>query len=495
VPVKDKVQVPGRLIALLLLVAAVALALAACGGDDEEGAATQPAGTAGETTGAGGAGALQIAIMTDCEGAFGFGYELDIGGAQAAMYQYAGATPVDPAKPSAGMNGGSVAGTDLEIVGYGCGDDTAATALRETRRLMEQLGADIMIGPLSGDEAVAIANYAVDNPDKLFIIGTAGSQDPTLQIAPENVFRYHGDGAQWNAGLGEIVYKRLGWREAAIIMDDYSFGWTSAAGIIADFCGAGGQITQRVFPPLNTTDYASYIQQLPSPDEVDGYFWVVGGTGTGAALQAFEQTYGRLNPEQHAGNLFFAFLGNFEAVAPRLVGAYVGGFGTGPGLQTEQALAYEAIMKKWHPELPAADGFVYNYYNASWALIQAIEAAGGTTDVGQIQANMPTELQSAYEVTDAEGNIVPTGGIVELDENRQAVQDQYPLQIVEGEDGAPTTAVVGMVPNVDQTFGGLFTPDSPPPGREQPPCEDAELPWEGQIQVVEGGQVMDAVIE
>ena len=93
---------------------------------------------------------------------------------------------------------------------------------------MEQLRADVMVGPLSGDEAVAVANYAKTHPTKTFVIGTAGSQDPTLQIAPKNMFRYHGDGAQWNAGLGEIVYKRLGWRNAAIIMDDYSFGWTSA---------------------------------------------------------------------------------------------------------------------------------------------------------------------------------------------------------------------------------------------------------------------------
>ena len=64
------------------------------------------------------------------------------------------------------------------------------------------------------------------------------------------MFRYHGDGAQWNAGLGEIAYKKLGWRKAAIIMDDYSFAWTSAAGFIADFCAIGGKITKRVFPPL-----------------------------------------------------------------------------------------------------------------------------------------------------------------------------------------------------------------------------------------------------
>ena len=28
---------------------------------------------------------IRVAIMTDCKGAFGFGYELDIGGAQAAF--------------------------------------------------------------------------------------------------------------------------------------------------------------------------------------------------------------------------------------------------------------------------------------------------------------------------------------------------------------------------------------------------------------------------
>src|SRR2546428_7216274 len=134
--------------------------------------------------------------------------------------------------------------------------------------------------------------------------------------------------------MGEIAYKRLGGRKAAIIMDDYSFGWPPAAGMIADFCAIGGQITKRVSPPLNTTDYATYVRQLPAPNQVDGYFWVVGGTGTGASLKAFEQAYGEVDSKKFVGNLFFAFLGNFKEVAPRLAGAYLGGFGTAPGLKT-----------------------------------------------------------------------------------------------------------------------------------------------------------------
>ena len=35
------------------------------------------------------ANVVKVAIMTDCKGAFGFGYEPDIGGAQAALANYA----------------------------------------------------------------------------------------------------------------------------------------------------------------------------------------------------------------------------------------------------------------------------------------------------------------------------------------------------------------------------------------------------------------------
>jgi branched-chain amino acid transport system substrate-binding protein len=429
---------------------------------------------------------IKVAIMTDCKGAFGFGYELDIGGAQGAFAQFAGGKAKNKLKPSAGMTGIKIGNTPVQIVGYGCGNDTVPLAVIETKRLMEKLGADVMIGPLSGDEAVSVANYAKSHPTKLFVIGTAGSQDPTLQIAPRNMFRYHGDGAQWNAGIGEIAYKKLGWRKAAIIMDDYSFGWTSAAGMIADFCGIGGQITKRVFPPLNTTDYAPYVRQLPPPSAVDGYFWVVGGTGTSAGLKAFEQAYGKLDPKKHIGNLFFAFLGADKVVAPKVVGAYVGGFGTAAGLKTKQANAYRATMVKTYPKLPADDGFVYNYYNAAWAFVQAAKKTGGKLGAA-IYAAMPRTIRPGFQVSN--------GGFLHLDGNRQAIQDQYPLQLVKQSNGTIAPVVVGFVPNVDQSFGGLFKKTSPPPGRTQPPCKKQKTPWQGKIKVVKNGVITNEVIK
>jgi branched-chain amino acid transport system substrate-binding protein len=432
------------------------------------------------------AGVVRVAIMTDCKGAFSFGYDYDIGGAQAAFAKYAHGKVKNKNKPGAGMTGITVAGKQIKIVGYGCGNDTVPVAVTETKRLMEQLNADVMIGPLSGDEAVYVANYAKGHPTKTFIIGTAGSQDPTLQIAPKNVFRYHGDGAMWNAGAGEIAYKKLKWRKAAIIIDDYSFGWTSAAGFIADFCAIGGQITKRVFPPLNTTDYAPFARQLPAPNQVDGYFWVVGGSGTSPSLKAFEQAYGKLDPKKLYGNLFFAFLGADKVVAPKVAGSYVGGFGTAGGLKTKPAIAYRAVMKKYYPKLPADDGFVYNYYNAAWALIQGLQKSGGQLG-SKLQAAMPRTLKAAFQVSN--------GGVLHLDGNRQGIQDQYPLQLVKQKDGSVAANVVGFVPNVDQGFNGLFKKTSKPPGRTQPACKRAKLPWQGKIKVVKNGVITKQVIK
>ena len=433
------------------------------------------------------AASIKIAIMTDCQGTFGGGYELDIGGAQAALSQYAGAKPKDRAKPSAGITGGKAGGKSIKIVGYGCGNDTAAVAIKETKRLMEQLGADVMIGPLSGDEAVAIAAWAKAHPTKTVIIGTAGSQDPTLQQAPKNVFRYHGDGAMWNAGTGILAYKKLGWRNAAIIMDDYSFGWTSGAGLIADFCGMGGKITKRVFPPLGTTDYASYVQQLPAPNKVDGYFWVVGGTGTGSSLKAYEQAYGPVSPKKFIGNLFFAFLGNFADVAPRLVGAYVGGFGTAPGSVTPAAKKYEGVIAKWYgpSKIPAGDGFTYNYYTAAWAFVQGANKTNGAVGA-KLQAGLPRFITPGYQIS--------SGGKVVLNSRRQGIQDQYPFIITKGTGGTPGLGLAAFVPNVDQTFGGFFKPTSPPPGRSQPPCVKHKFPWQGKVHAMVNGKVTSTII-
>ena len=446
------------------------------------------AAVATASSGSASAAPIKIGILSDCQGAFGAQYAADIGGAIAAFDQFAGAKPVNANDPTKGMTGGVVAGHPLKIVGFGCSNDNAQRAISETKRLMEQLGGQILIGPLSGDVAVAVAHYAVAHPSKTFINGTAGSQDPTLQIAPKNFFRYNGDGAQWNAGIGDLLYHKLHWRKAAIIMDDYSFGWTSAAGIIADFCAVGGQIVKRVFPPLNTTDYSSFVRQLPPPNKVDGYFWVVGGTGTVASLKAMQAAYpGSVSKTKISGNLFLEVTGNFEQVAPLISGAYVGGFGTpGTDYKAPAALKYIAQQAKIFKQIPplgpmnagnAYNGFYFNYYKAAWALVKGLQAVKGN-----ITNQVPLQHALAKVVLNT------PFGTVKLDKNRQAIEGEWSYQVF-AQPGKTEVKTVQFIPNVDQSFGGTFKHTSPPPGRTQPPCQKRSLPWVGKEKPVVNGVI------
>ena len=348
---------------------------------------------------------------------------------------------------------------------------------------MEQLKADVMVGPLSGDEAVAIANYAKAHPKKTFIIGTAGSQDPTMQIAPKNMFRYHGDGAQWNAGIGEIAYKKLGWRNAAIIMDDYSFGWTSAAGMIADFCAVGGKITKRVFPPLNNADYAAFVRQLPRPDEVDGYFWVIGGNTPGS-LTAFEQAYGKPDPKQFIGNLFFAFLGNDKVVAPKFVGSYVGGFGHRSGLKTSRRRGTRRSCEVATRSCPRGRSSSTTTTTPRGRSCRVCTKSGGAVGA-KLQACAAANAQAG----------VRGDATAESSSSTRAARRSR-ISTSSSSSRTPTARsvrkAVAYVPNVDQSFGGLFKPSSPPPGRSQPACKKLKTPWQGKIKVVKNGVVTNA---
>ncbi len=485
---------------------AFALIASACGGDDDDsgGDATEDTGGDDATEDTGGddatedtggddapAEGVRLGIMGECEGAFGGFHEDVVAGATLAMVEGAGATVNSTTSALDGFSGAEVAGAPIELVGIGCGDDTPDRAIQEIRTLVEQNGANVVIGPLSGDEGIAIANYALDHPEVTFINGIAGAQDATLHVQAPNFFRYNGDGAQWNAGVGDILVNDAGWETAAVIADDYGFGWTSAAGFTADFCAAGGEVVAQVFPPLGTTDYSSFVQQLPNPDEVDGYFWVVGGTGTNAALEAFLNAKGDLTGEQHAGNLFFS-PALAEALGTDIAGAYIGGFASLPGdIQTPEIEAYLASADATWESLaggtsgnepaPASQalgfGFAYGYYMAGTALVQALEAVGG--DLSDNHAALRAELSSL--------TLEAPYGTVTLDENRQGIVDTFVAQLVLNDAGEVVQETKYIVPGVDQTFGGTYSSDTPPPERDNTPCEQKDLPWQGnEIPVVDG---------
>ena len=130
------------------------------------------------------------------------------------------------------------------------------------------------------------------------------------------------------------------------------------------------------------------------------------------------------------------------------------------------------------PSQSAGFGFMYGYYAAGLALIQALNAVDG--DLSNGQAALRDELSSM--------TLEAPYGNVTLDENRQGIVDTFVAQLVLDEaTGDVVQKTVSIIPQVDQTFGGTFGPDTPPPSRDFPGCETRDLPWSGNaIPVVDG---------
>jgi branched-chain amino acid transport system substrate-binding protein len=458
----------GRPSRLWILFAALVVALAAiaagCGGDDE--GAGQ---TGGATTGGGGTGeAIKIGIFSNNEGAFAPFEGQTWGGAMLPLINR-GATAAS-GDPTEGVTDAVIAGHPIEIV-YGGSDSTPDKAVEEARRLVEQEKVDILVGPLSGSEGIAVANYSKEQPGVTFVNGISGAQDTTLKVRSPNFFRFHNDGTQWTAGLGDYAYNTLGWRNVVTIGDDYDFPYSQIAGFVAEFCSIGGKVTERLWPPLGEEDYSSYITQIP--ENVDGFFMGVGGTGTVAFVKQYGQLRGNLS-DKIMGGIFMTDPVILKELGDQVVGVVTAGMTAGDS-QESSYLDYSSALDTAYPELKgtASSVFAYGYFTAMEAIAQALEQVKG--DLSGDQAAF-REALSSLELD------APLGPI-KLDENRQAIMDNFLQQIVADQTGddVPDVKTIKTIPQVDQTFAGAFSPETPSPDRTNPPCEEGTPPpWTQQ---------------
>ena len=184
-------------------------------------------------------------------------------------------------------------GKKIELI-KGSSDASPDSAIKATRKLVEQDGVSFMVGPLSGSEGLAVKDYAKTKPDVTFLNGSSGAQDTTLRDPAENFFRFSTEGAQWMAGLGEYIYNEKGYRSLAVVAEDYSFPYTQVFGVLEPFCRAGGKAPAdaRFWVPIGNKDYSSIIAALP--DDVDAIYVALGGSDAVNFLTQYEQAGGDL---------------------------------------------------------------------------------------------------------------------------------------------------------------------------------------------------------
>jgi branched-chain amino acid transport system substrate-binding protein len=457
--VKNHSKRHGLLTKTLLVTSAVALALVGCtskSGNSSDESNGAPKTAAAPPSAA--AGAIKIGVLTTCGGPFASFEQESLSGAKYALVKDAGGKAAGQGAQDQ-VTGATVAGKPVSI-SFGCSDATPDKAVAEARRLVESVGVKILLGPLSGDEGVAVANYAKSVPGVTFVNGTSGAQSTTLSVKAPNFFRFGGDGAQWMAGLGTYAYKTLGWKKVAILGEDYSYPYTMAAGFVKEFCSLGGDITARNWVPLSQTDWSSPVAKLPR--NVDGVLLLTGGTNTVAAEKGFQQL-GENPGKKLIGGSSVMDPTSF-AVGDSLVGL-TGGSPVPLGGTDAAWKEYTNGFGKVYPKAPVDSLFTVLYYDGMEAIIKGLEQAKGDL------SNNEKALQSALAAMQPS---FPNGP-VKLDSNRNSVQPAYVTQITK-DNGKLGFKVVKKVDSVDQTFGGLFGATSPPPSRTSPSCTSGNPP-------------------
>jgi branched-chain amino acid transport system substrate-binding protein len=367
---------------------------------------------------------IKIGLLATLEGPFAAGGQDGMRGAEMAVREHKG-----------------MIGNRKIVVIKASSDAKPDVAVAATRKLVEQDKVDIMVGPLSGSEGIAVKNYSKSKPDITFINGSSGAQQTTLQDPSPNFFRFNTDGAQWMVGLGEYVFQTKGYKKMALIAEDYAFPYSQVHGFMVGYCKAGGRITHKAWVPLGAKDYASVIAALPK--DVDALLVVLGGSDAVNFLTQYERAGGD-KPLVGGSITVDQTVLNFRG---RRREALLGTPTAGPiadNLDTPEWKKFVADYKaQFKDGFPSPSLFAWAYYVNMKAALEGLVAVNGDLSDGQ------KKYRAALAKLVLKG---PTGEI-RLDENRQAIGTTFITEVAKGPDGVFFNKVVKTVPNVNQYLG------------------------------------------
>lgn len=367
---------------------------------------------------------IRVGLLATLEGPFAAGGQDGMRGAELAIKE----------------KGGAIAGKKIELF-KASSDAKPDVAVNSTRKLVEQDKVQIMVGPLSGSEGIAVKDYSKSQPGVTFLNGGSGAQATTLVNPSPNFFRFNTEGAQWMSGLGTYAFKDKGYKKMAVIAEDYAFPYSQVQGFMVEYCKAGGKVPHKAWVPLGGKDYSSVIAKLP--DDVDALLVVLGGSDAVNFLTQYEQAGG--NKPMVGGSITVdQTVLNFKGKRRE---SLLGTASAGPiadsydGPEWKKFVA--AYKENYKDGFPSPSLFAYVYYINMRAALEGLEAVKGDLSDGHVK------YRAALQ------NLVlkaPTGDI-KLDENRQAIGTTFITEVAKSPSGEFYNKVVKAVPDVNQRLG------------------------------------------
>jgi branched-chain amino acid transport system substrate-binding protein len=367
---------------------------------------------------------IKIGLLATLEGPFAAGGQDGMRGAELAVKE----------------RNGMVAGKKIEIL-KASSDAKPDVAVNATRKLVEQDKVQIMVGPLSGSEGIAVKDYSKTQPAVTFINGSSGAQGTTLVNPSPNFYRFNTEGAQWMVGLGTYAFNDKKFKKMALIAEDYSFPYSQVQGFMAEYCRAGGKVTHKAWVPLGSKDYSSVIAKLPQ--DVDAVLVVLGGADAVNFLTQYEQAGGD-KPMIGGSITVDQTVLNFRGKRRE---SLLGTASAGPIADSYDGAGWKKFVADYKANFkdgfPSPSLFAYVYYINMKAALDALDAVKGDLSDGQ----------KKYRETLSGMTLKTPTGDVKLDENRQAVGTTFITEVAKAPDGQFYNKVVKIVQNVDQRLG------------------------------------------
>ena len=383
---------------------------------------------------------IKIGVLATLEGPFAAGGADGMRGAELALRE----------------RNGMAGGKKIELV-KASSNAQPNVAVASARKLVEQDKVQILVGPLSGGEGIAVKDYSKTVPDITIINGSSGAQATTLVNPSPNFFRFNNEGAQWMVGLGAEALKR-GYKKVALISEDYSFPYSQVQGFMGEYCKLGGKVTEKIWVPLGHKDFSTAIAKIPA--DVDALLVVLGGADAVNFLSQYEQAGG--NKPMIGGSITVSQdVLNYKG---KRRDALLGTLSAGPNADAYDAPEWKTFVasyKKNFPDgYPSPGLFAVNYYINMKAALDALDAVKGDLSGGQ------AKYREALTKLTLKG---PTGTIT-LDQNRQAIGPNFITEVAKAADGSFYNKVVSRVEKVDQRLNlsqaefdkmGIGTRDNP----------------------------------
>jgi branched-chain amino acid transport system substrate-binding protein len=382
---------------------------------------------------------LKIGLLATLEGPFAAGGQDGMRGAELAVRQ----------------RNGTVAGRKIEIV-KASSDAKPDVAVNATRKLVEQDKVDIMVGPLSGSEGIAVKEYSKTQPNITFINGSSGAQATTLVNPSPNFFRFNTDGGQWMMGLGKAALDK-GYKRVMVIAEDYAFPYSQVQGFMVEYCKLGGKVPVKAWVPLGGKDYSSVIARIPK--DVDALVVVLGGADAVNFLNQYEQAGGD-KPLVGGSITVSQDILNYRGKRRESLVGTIAGAPIADAYEAAEWKAFVADYKKNFPDgYPSPSLFALVYYLNMKAALDGVEAVKG--DLGDGQKKYRDALTKLV--------LKSPVGDVKLDQNRQAIGTTFITEVVKDSQGNLYNKVLRKIDNVNQTLG-MSPAEFKIGSREEPNC-------------------------